>query len=129
MRHTTYQNLCWEVAEHLWQQKTDEEDNQYWQRRIKDLVIQEHKLRLMVAIVPLDRDRYAILNHVYAIDRGELPPNIKLTLLSEDNKPKLLAEHQDKSPYIRLYFTTRLDVRFNICISVANVSITEAFEV
>jgi hypothetical protein len=132
MQHTKNETLRWEVAGCLWQIDPDVDNSPYWQRQITELgsITQGRKLGLMTATIPLpDRKTYAILAHTYEIDNQELPSNVRLTLLSEENQQIDQSESRPQDPYVRLYFTATIGDRFNICISVNNLNITEAFEV
>jgi Protein of unknown function (DUF1822) len=130
MQHTMDENLRWEVAGYLWKTEPNADNNEYWHRRIKDLglVMTGYNLRLMVAAIPLPTG-YGILAHVYAIGNQSLPSNVQLTLLSEDNEQVEQVESQANAPWVRLYFSTIVNIRFSIRISVSGVDTTEAFEV
>jgi hypothetical protein len=130
MQHTTDETLRWRAAEYLWTNEPNRSKN--WHRRIKDLglVMQGHKLGLMVAAIPLVDGTYAILNRVYPIGCEDyLPPNVQLTLISENGDR--LYQVDSRSPivdsYIQLYFTASVGDRFNICITMNDASVTEAF--
>ena len=124
--------MRWQAAEYLW--TIDPDDRHNYRRKIKDLglVMQGHKLGLMVAIIPLLGQRYAILNRVYPLGNEDyLPPNVKLSLSSEANEQLYQAESRElvQDPFIQLYFTASVGNRFNICVAIDNVSITEAFAI
>ena len=132
IQHTTDRTLCWQAAEYLW--KIAPENNQNWHRRIKDLglVMQGHQLGLMVAAIPLLDGTYAILNRVYPIGtEGYLPPNVQLSLLSENGECLYQVESQSigLDSYIQLYFTASVGDLFNVCISMNGNSINEAFSI
>ncbi len=132
MQHTKNETLRWEVAGCLWQIDPDVDNSPYWQRQITELgsITPGRKLGLMTATIPLtDRKTYAILAHTYEIDNQELPSNVRLTLLSEENQQIDQSESRPQDLYVRLYFTATVGDRFNICISVNNLNITEAFKV
>jgi Protein of unknown function (DUF1822) len=132
MQYTTNETIRWEVAGCLWKIDPDADNSPHWQRQITDLgsLTQEHKLGLMIATIPLpDKKTRAVLAHVYEIGNQELPSNVRLTLLSEENHQIDQSESRPQDPYVRLYFTATIGDRFNICISVNNLNITEAFEV
>jgi hypothetical protein len=131
MQHTTDQALRWEVASYLWEIEPDEDDNNYSRRITKDLglSVQGHQLCLMVAIIRLPKEQYAVLVNVYTKDNQILPPNVQLTLLSEDNESQKRVESSAKDLHARLFFTAKVRTRFNICVSVDNAIVTEAFEV
>jgi Protein of unknown function (DUF1822) len=133
IQHTTDQTLRWQAAECLWKIEPDN-NNKNWQRRIKDLglVIQGHKLGLMVAAIPLLDGTYAILNRVYPIGKEDyLPPSVELNLLSESGDRLYRVESRSTvmDSYIQLYFTASVGDLFNVCISMSGASITEAFAI
>jgi Protein of unknown function (DUF1822) len=132
IQHTTEQTLRWQAAEYLWQ--IAPENSQNWQRRIKDLglVIQGHKLGLMVAAIPLLDGTYAILNRVYPIgSEAYLPPNVQLSLLSEHGERLYHVESRSTvmDSYIQFYFTASVGDLFSICINLNGASINEAFSI
>ena len=132
IQSTTDETLRWQAAEYLW--TIAPEDRHNYQRKIKDLglVMQGHKLGLMVAVIPLLEQRYAILNRVYPLGNEDyLPPNIKLSLSSEANEQLYQVESRElvQDSFIQLYFTASVGDRFNICVAIDNVSITEAFAI
>jgi Protein of unknown function (DUF1822) len=139
MQHTTDETLRWQVAEYLWtispnECGENEPASQYWHRRIKDLglVIQGHKLGLMVAVVPLLDQAYAILTRVYPLGtKNYLPPNVQLSLHSEDGEQ--LCQTNSRATvldsYIQLYFTASLGDRFNVWIEIDQTKIVEAFAI
>ena len=86
----------------------------------------------MVAVIPLLEQRYAILNRVYPLgNEDHLPPNVKLSLSSEANEQLCQSESRKlvRDRCIQLYFTASVGNRFNICVAIDNVSITEAFAI
>ncbi|WP_309742435.1 DUF1822 family protein [Chamaesiphon sp. OTE_20_metabat_361] len=130
IQHTTDLTLCWQAVEYLW--KIAPDNNQNWHRRIKDLglVMQGHKLGLMVAAIPLLDGTYTILNRVYPIGTEAcLPPNVQLNLFSESGERLYQVESRATAidSYIQLYFTASVGNLFNVCISMNGTSITEAF--
>ena len=132
IQSTTDETLRWQAAEYLWTIAPDDRHN--YQRKIKDLglVIQGHKLGLMVAVIPLSAQKYAILNRVYPLGNEDyLPPNVKLSLRSEANEQLYQAESRKlvRDSFIQLCFTASVGDRFNICVAIDNVSITEAFAI
>ena len=132
IQSTTDETLRWKAADYLWTIAPDDRHN--YQRKIKDLglVMQGHKLGLMVAVIPLLEQRYAILNRVYSLGNEDyLPPNVKLSLRSEANEQLCQAESRElvQDRCIQLYFTASVGDRFNICVAIDNVSITEAFAI
>ena len=132
IQSTTDETLRWQAAEYLWTIAPDDRHN--YHRKIKDLglVMQGHKLGLMVAVIPLLEQRYAILNRVYSLGNEDyLPPNIKLSLSSEANEQLYQVESRElvQDSFIQLYFTASVGDRFNICVAIDNVSITEAFAI
>lgn len=132
MQHTVDETLRWKAVEYLW---TIEPDNsKYWHRRIKDLglAIEGYKLGLMIAVIPLPEKRYAVLTRVYSIGTEHcLPPNVKLNLLSEDGEQLYQVESRSTvmDDYIQLYFTASIGDHFNICVSINDEMITEAFAI
>ena len=132
IQSTTNETLRWQAAEYLWTIAPDDRHN--YQRKIKDLglVMQGHKLGLMVAVIPLLEQRYAILNRVYSLGNEDyLPPNVKLSLSSEANEQLYQVESRElvQDSFIKLYFTASVGDRFNISVAIDNVSITEAFAI
>jgi len=132
IQSTTDETLRWQAAEYLWTIAPDDRHN--YQRKIKDLglVMQGHKLGLMVAVIPLLEQRYAILNRVYSLGNEDyLPPNVKLSLSSEANEQLYQVESRElvQDIFIQLYFTASVGDRFNIGVAIDNVSITEAFAI
>jgi Protein of unknown function (DUF1822) len=130
IQHTLDQTLRWQAAEYLW--KLEPENSHNWHRRIKDLglVMQGHKLGLMVAAIPLIDGTYAILNRVYPIGKEDyLPPSVELDLLSESGDRLYRVESRSTvmDSYIQLYFIASAGDIFNVRISMGNNSITEAF--
>jgi Protein of unknown function (DUF1822) len=130
MQHTTDETLRWQAAEYLWTIAPDNSKN--WHRLIKDLglVMQGHKLGLMVAAIPLLDSTYAILNRVYPIGSEDyLPPDVQLNLLSENGDRLYRVESRATvlDSYIQIYFTGSVGDRFNVCITMNNASITESF--
>jgi Protein of unknown function (DUF1822) len=140
MQHTTDETLRWQAAEYLWTIAPNESSrnelagSEYWHRRIKDLglVIQGHKLGLMVAVVPLLDQAYAILTRVYPLGtKNYLPPNVKLSLLSENGEQLCQTNSRITvmDSYIQLYFTANLGDRFNVWIEIDQAKIVEAFAI
>ncbi len=132
MQQTTDETLRWKAIEYLW--TIEPENSKHWHRRIKDLglAIQGYKLGLLIAVIPLAAKRYAVLTRVYSIGEEHcLPPNVRLNLLSEDGEQLYQAESRSTvmDDYVQLYFTASIGDRFNICVSMNNASITEAFEI
>ena len=132
IQSTTDETLRWQAAEYLWTIAPDDRHN--YHRKIKDLglVMQGHKLGLMVAVIPLLDQRYAILNRVYPLGNEDyLPPNVRLSLSSEENEQLYQVESRElvHDSFIQLYFTASVGDRFNICVTIDNVSITEAFAI
>jgi hypothetical protein len=140
IQQTDDESLRWKAAEYLW--TIDPENNQHWHRRIKDLglVIAGSKLGLMVAAIPLIDGTYAILNRLYPIGNDQkLPPNVCLSLMSEEGDQICQVESRQRSlnngekigmdNYIQLYFTASVRDRFNILVSMNDLSITEVFAV
>lgn len=138
MQHTTDETLRWQVAEYLWTiSPSNHSENEpvtceHWHRRIKDLglVIQGHKLGLMVAVVPLLDRAYAILTRVYPLGtKNYLPPNVQLSLLSENGEH--LCQTNSRATvmdsYIQLYFTASIGDRFNVWIEIDRAKLVEAF--
>jgi Protein of unknown function (DUF1822) len=132
MQHTTDESLRWQAAEYLWTISPENERN--WHRRIKDLglVMQGHKLGLMVAAIPLIDGTYAILNRVYPIGtEPHLPPNVRLNLFAEDGD--CICEVESRATvmdnYIQLYFTASRGDLFNIQVSMNEDTIVEAFAI
>ena len=136
MQRTADETLRWQAAEYLWtiggRSPNELDSNKNWHRRIKDLglVMQGHKLGLMVAAIPLLDGTYSILNRVYPIGNDDyLPANVKLNLLSESGEQLCQVESRStvKDNYIQLYFTASVGDRFNISIAMNDASITESF--
>jgi hypothetical protein len=132
MQHTSDETLRWQAAEYLW--TIAPEPSQNWHRLIKDLglVMQGHKLGLMVAAIPLLDGKYAILNRVYPIGSEDyLPPDVQLDLLSEtgDRLYRVESRASVMDSYIQLYFTASVGDRFNVCIAMNNASVTETFAI
>jgi hypothetical protein len=130
IQHTTDETLRWQAAEYLWKIAPDNTKN--WHRRIKDLglVMNGHKLGLMVAAIPLLDGTYAILNRIYPIGTETyLPPNVRLNLLSEQGDRLYQAESRATvmDSYIQLYFTASVGNLFSVCVSMNEASITESF--
>lgn len=130
MQHTNDETLRWQAAEYLW--TISPNNSKYWHRLIKNLglVMQGHKLGLMVAAIPLLDGTYAILNRVYSIGSEDyLPPDVQLNLLSENGDRLYRVESRSTvlDSYIQLYFTASVGDRFNVCITMNNASVTEAF--
>jgi hypothetical protein len=132
VQHTNDETLRWEAIEYLW--TIEPENNKHWHRQIKDLglVIQGHKLGLMVAAIPLQGGRYAVLTRVYSIGIEHcLPPHIRLNLLSEEGEQIYQAESRSTvmDRYIQVYFTAGIGDRFNIRVSMDDASVTESFAI
>jgi Protein of unknown function (DUF1822) len=130
MQHTNDETLRWKAVEYLW--TLEPENTKHWHRQIKDLglAIQGYKLGLMVAAIPLQAGRYALLVRVYSIGVEHcLPPHVKLNLLSEEGAQIYQAESRSTvmDDYIQVYFTAGIGDRFNICVSMDDASITESF--
>jgi Protein of unknown function (DUF1822) len=132
IQHTNDETLRWKAVEYLW---TIEPDNtKHWHRKIKDLglVVEGYKLGLMVAAIPLQAGRYAVLARVYSIGVEQcLPPHVRLNLLSEEGEQLYQAESRSTvmDDYIQVYFTAGIGDRFNICVSMDGASITESFAI
>jgi Protein of unknown function (DUF1822) len=127
MKHTTNEALRWEVAGCLWSINPEPNNNHHWERWVKDLGLAN--LRLMIATIPLANGEYAVYAHVYALGNQELPPNVQIMLISEDDEELDRAESRSQDPYVRMSFTAMLGERFNICVSVNETSITQAFAI
>jgi Protein of unknown function (DUF1822) len=139
MQQTDDESLRWKAAEYLW--RIDPDNNQHWHRRIKDLglVMAGSKLGLMIAAIPLIDGTYAILNRIYPIGSQKLPPSVRLGLMSEEGDQICQVESRERSlstgekigidNYIQLYFTATVGDRFNVLVSMNELSITEVFAV
>jgi Protein of unknown function (DUF1822) len=132
MKNTVDENLRWKVAGYLWE--IDPDNNEDCQRRMKnlELAIPGCKIGLMVAIIPLLNQRYAILNRVYPIsDRKYLPPNVKITLFSKDNQQleQIKSQENGKDSWIQIYFPFGCGKHFNISVSIDDITVTEVFEI
>jgi Protein of unknown function (DUF1822) len=132
VQHTNDETLRWKAIEYLW--TIEPRNSKHWHRQIKDLglAIQGYKLGLMVAAIPLQGGRYAVLTRVYSIGVEYcLPPHVKLDLLSEEGEQIYQAESRSTvmDDYIQVYFTAGTGDRFNIRISMDDASITESFAI
>ncbi len=132
VQHTNDETLRWKAIEYLW--TIEPENSKHWHRQIKDLglAIQGYKLGLMVAAIPLQGGRYAVLTRVYSIGVEHcLPPHVKLNLLSEEGEQIYQAESRSTvmDDYIQVYFTAGTGDRFNIRVSMDDASITESFAI
>jgi hypothetical protein len=132
VQHTNDETLRWKAIEYLW--TLEPENTKHWHRQIKDLglVIQGYKLGLMIAAIPLQGGRYAVLTRVYSIGVEHcLPPHVKLSLLSEEGEQIYQAESRSAvmDDYIQVYFTAGIGDRFNVRVSMDDASITESFAI
>jgi Protein of unknown function (DUF1822) len=138
MQHTPDETLRRQAAEYLWtishrkRDANESDSHKKWHRKIKDLglVMQGHKLGLMVAAIPLLDGTYAVLTRVYPIGKDDrLPANVELNLHSETGEQLYRVESRSSvnDNYIQLYFIASVGDRFNISIAMNNASVTEAF--
>jgi Protein of unknown function (DUF1822) len=132
VQHTNDETLRWKAIEYLW--TIEPENTKHWHRQIKDLglVIQGYNLGLMIAAIPLQGGRYAVLTRVYSIGVEHcLPPHVKLNLLSAEGEQIYQAESRSTvmDDYIQVYFTAGIGDRFNIRVSMDDASITESFAI
>ncbi len=132
IENTVNETLRWQAADYLWSVSTDGQI--VGNRAIKDigLVIQNHSIGLMAAVIATPDKKMAILTRVYPIGtESTLPPNLELSLLDAEGnlaiKQPIISQTESPNDYIQLHFNASLGTIFSIRVTLNNSSITETF--
>jgi Protein of unknown function (DUF1822) len=132
IENTINETLRWQAADYLWSVSTDGQI--IGNRAIKDigLVIQNHSIGLMAAVIATPDKKMAILTRVYPIGtESTLPPNLELSLLDAEGnlaiKQPIVSQTESPNDYIQLHFNASLGTIFSIRVTLNNSSITETF--
>jgi hypothetical protein len=95
--------------------------------------LEGHSVALIVAIMPRNDDRIGVFLQVQPIEGKKLPPHLKLSLLSDSGETKKEVESRSdddgegKDNLIQLRFSPPAGTRFQVRVSVNEVSVTEEF--
>ncbi|WP_261200947.1 DUF1822 family protein [Laspinema olomoucense] len=95
--------------------------------------LEGHSVALIVAIMPRSDDKLGVFLQVQPIEGRKLPPHLKLSLLSESGEIKREAETRSdeegkgKDNLIQWRFSTPAGTRFQVRVSVNEVSVMEEF--
>ena len=101
---------------------------------IKDLepIFAEHKLGLLVSATVLPDGHYQVVHRVCSTSpQHYLPPNINLTLLSEQGEIlyQVQSDNNGRDSYIQIHFTASRGDQFSLCVGLLDRSIEEAFTI
>ncbi|WP_026735040.1 DUF1822 family protein [Fischerella sp. PCC 9605] len=142
LQNTTDESIRWKAAEYLWTIAPNYQGSAI--RRVMDLGVQMmgHPIALMVAVLRKLNGEVAVLLRAYPmcdslrdsfVSRTKLPPGLQLTGLYENGTPipglEAVARSEPQDDYISLYFSADLGDRFNVRLSLENISTTEQFVV
>ncbi len=137
MEKSTNETIRWKATEYLW--TIDPEHPKLPMRRIRDLGIQfaTGSIALMIAQLPLDSNRCAILLRVYPVSAEVyLPGGVRLSILDGSGDEVLLGAGQPfeaisrsepQDSYIQLYFVADRGDRFDVCVNLSEQQFTEQF--
>ncbi|MCT7964092.1 DUF1822 family protein [Laspinema sp. D1] len=95
--------------------------------------LEGHSVALIVALMPRSDDKLGVFLQVQPIEGKKLPPHLKLSVLSESGEMKREVETRSdeggegKDNLIQLRFNPRSGTRFQVRVSVNEVSVTEEF--
>ncbi|MCT7979655.1 DUF1822 family protein [Laspinema olomoucense] len=95
--------------------------------------LEGHSVALIVAIMPRNDDKLGVFLQVQPIEGRKLPPHLKLSVLSESGETKREVETRSDEEgegtdnLIQLRFSPRSGTRFQVRVSLNEVSITEEF--
>lgn len=118
----------WSAAETLW--RLDPNNLAGGLRRVKDLglLIGEHSVALMVAVLPKSDQTRAVLLRVYPMrNQKYLPPHLKLVVLDEAGNTFLETEAREQDNYIQLKFSGLSGEQFSVRLALEEAKITEDF--
>jgi hypothetical protein len=118
----------WTAAESLW--VLDPENSAGGKVRVSDLemLLQGHPVALMVAILDKGNQQYDILLRVYPIrDRINLPSDLQLTVLDQEEKPFLEKQVRSIDNYIELKFSGDQGDIFKVKITLTDARFFEDF--
>jgi Protein of unknown function (DUF1822) len=98
------------------------------------LQLEQHSVALVVAIMPKTRDRIGVFLQVQSVDpQVNLPPNLKVSVLSESGETRLQAEaRQDersrgKDKSLELRFSPPAGSRFQVKVELNQAAVIEEF--
>lgn len=137
LQNTQDESVRWKAAEYLW---TIDPNHPGAIRRVMDLgvYLMGHHIALMVGVLR-KLDGVAVLLRVYpmrdsrrdSFARTKLPPGLRLIGLWENGNPipglEAVARSEPQDDYISLYFSADVGDRFNVRLTLENISITEQF--
>ncbi|MCT7969197.1 DUF1822 family protein [Laspinema sp. D1] len=100
--------------------------------------LEGHSVALIVAIMPRSKDKLDVFLQVQPIERRKLPPHLKLSVFSESGEIKQEVETRSNEEgeekdnkiidnSIQLQFSLPSDTRFQVKVSVNEVSVREEF--
>lgn len=118
----------WSAAESLW--RLDPDNLSGGLRRVKDLgmLIGEHSVALMVAVLPKPDETRAVLLRVYPMrNQKYLPANLQLVVLDEAGNTFLETEARELDNYIQLKFSGLPGEQFSVRMALGEARITEDF--
>jgi hypothetical protein len=118
----------WSAAESLW--RLAPHNLAAGLRRVKDLgmLIGEHPVTLMVAVLPKTDQMIAVLLRVYPMrNQKYLPAHLQLVVLDEAGKTFLETEARELDNYIQLKFSGSPGEQFSVRVGLGEANITEDF--
>lgn len=118
----------WSAAESLW--RLAPHNLAGGLRRVKDLgmLIGEHPVTLMVAVLPKTDQMIAVLLRVYPMrNQKYLPAHLQLVVLDEAGKTFLETEARELDNYIQLKFSGSPGEQFSVRVGLGEANITEDF--
>lgn len=140
LQNTQDESIRWKAAEYLWTIAPNHPGSAI--RRVMDLgvYLMGHPIALMVGILRKLDGEVAVLLRVYPMgdslrdsfdSRTKLPPGLRLIGLCENGNPipglEAVARSEPQDDYISLYFSADVGDRFNVRLTLENISITEQF--
>jgi hypothetical protein len=98
------------------------------------LQLDHYSIALIVAIMPTAGDRIAVFLQVQSVDqRLDLPPQLKISVLSESGETRLQAEARSDAEFrgkdksIDLRFSPPIGSRFQVKVELNDICVTEEF--
>lgn len=95
-------------------------------RRGKPIVLGDHAIALTIELTPTPTE-IEILLQVHPIDALRLPPQLKLTILDDEETIFLEARSRQADDFLQLRFSGRAGERFGVQMAIDAVSVTEDF--
>jgi len=128
LQTTENEETRWEIAELLWE--IDPSHPAAGVRRAIDLGMQLAgvPVALMIAILPKQNQRFAVLSRVYPMqEQSFLPANLKLIGLDEMGESLFEIRARQRDDYIQFKFTADPGDRFSLQVSLNSATVTKHF--